>query len=373
MARIDSFLKLIYEQKASDLHFVTGSPPIIRHDGSLMKIKFRTITDYEAKRFLYEILDEDKKKHFEDTNDLDFAYHVEGVARFRANYFRQEHGIGAVFRVIPDNIPSIDQLNAPHYLKKLAYTDNGLILVTGPTGSGKSTTLAALMNEINARRKKNILTIEDPIEFVHSPKMSVITQREIGKNSASFIEALRAAMRGSFDVILIGELRDLETISLAITASEMGCLVISTLHTNSAAKTVARIVDAFPEDEQDQVRNMLSMTLQGVVSQQLVKRQYDEGRVAAMEILTGSIALSNLIRENKLHQITSLIEASDYYTTGMTTMDQSLKRLVEQNLVSAEAAREKAYDKGAFDKFIQELKEEGGFSLGNATKSADGK
>jgi twitching motility protein PilT len=344
----------VHEQKASDLHFVTGAAPIIRHDGELVPIKFRTLSTYEARRFLYEIMNEEQKQHFEANHDLDFAYHIPNVARFRVYYFRQERGIGAVFRIIPDRIPSIDQINAPKVLKKFAFIDNGMVLVTGPTGSGKSTTLAAIVNEINAVRKKNILTIEDPIEFVHQPKQSVITQREVGKDAKAFNEALRSAMRGSFDVVLVGELRDLETISMAATASEMGCLVLSTLHTNSAAKTISRIVDAFPQEEQDQVRNLLSMTLRGVVSQQLIKRKDDEGRVAAMEILTGSIALSNLIRENKIHQIESLIQVSDYRTTGMTTMDQSLVRLVDQGLATAEAAREKAYDKAFFDKTLQE-------------------
>ena len=222
MARIDSFLTVVHEQKASDLHFVTGSPPIIRLDGELMPVKFRTLTPYETRKFLYEIISEEQRQAFEKTNDLDFAYHLEGLSRFRVNYFRQERGIGAVFRIIPDQTPSIDQIRAPRVLKKFAYLDSGLLLVTGPTGSGKSTTLAAILNEINTVRKKNILTIEDPIEFVHSSKQSVITQRELGRDTGSFVEALRAAMRGSFDVILIGELRDLETISLAITASETG-------------------------------------------------------------------------------------------------------------------------------------------------------
>lgn len=354
MPRIDSFLRLVHEQRASDLHFVAGSPPIIRYNGELMRIKFRTLTNYEARKFLYEIMSEEQIKTFESTNDIDFAYHLDNVARFRVNYFRQEKGIGAAFRIIPDKVPSIDAMKAPKALKKFANFDNGLVLITGPTGSGKSTTLASIVNEINTVRKKNILTIEDPIEFVHVPKQSVITQREIGKDSKSFIEALRAAMRGSFDVILVGELRDLETISMAITASEMGVLVLSTLHTNSAAKTISRIVDAYPQEEQDQIRNMLSMSLRGVVSQQLVKAKDDDGRVAAMEILMGSIALSNCIRENKTHQIESLIQLSDYYTTGMTTMDQSLIRLVDQGLVTLESAREKAYDKASFDKIIAE-------------------
>jgi twitching motility protein PilT len=267
MARIDSFLRLVAEQKASDFHFAAGTEPTIRHDGDLVKLPFRVLSEEEAKRFLFEILTPEQKTMFAKARQLDFAYVLEGVARFRVNMFMQTRGVGAVFRIIPNKIPTMDQLRLPQIIKKLLNQANGLVLVTGATGSGKSTTLAAIVNEINATTKKHIITVEDPVEFVHTSQESVVTQRQVGRDVDSFASALRSALRESPDVVVVGEMRDFETVSLAVSAAETGVLVFGTLHTNSATKAVDRIIDICPDELHEQMRGVLSVLLKGVIAQ----------------------------------------------------------------------------------------------------------
>jgi twitching motility protein PilT len=353
MARIDAFLKLLKDQKGSDLHFIAGSPPIIRVRGDLIKLNFRVLSAPEAKTFLYEILTPDQIIEFEKGGDYDGSYDLEGIARFRVNIFMQKNGMGAVFRIIPARIHSIEDLALPDTLKYFARLRDGLVLVTGPTGSGKSTTLAAIIDVINREMKKHILTIEDPIEFVHKPAQSYLSQREVERHTESFSSALRAASREGVDVILVGEMRDLETISLAMTCAVTGSLVFGTLHTNSASKTVDRIIDVFPADRQNQVTTMLSQSLRGVIAQQLLKTADGKGRVAALEILIGTPALSNLIREKKSFQIPSLIQSNR--DLGMQTMDQSLIKLVEEGVISPKEAYYKANDRKKFEQFVEEI------------------
>src|SRR6266851_6537923 len=277
MARIDSFLRLVAEQQASDLHFHSGNPPIIRHDGELMPLPFRTLTRDEVRRFIFEILTPEQKEEFERTNELDFINVIDGVGRFRTNILVQTYGIGAVFRIIPQVLPELGDLMFPRAIRKLTQLQNGLVLVCGPTGCGKTTTLAAMVNEINRTSQRHVITIEDPIEFLHTPIQSTITQRQVGKHTDSFSGALRSALRESPDVIVIGEMRDLETITLALSATETGVLVFGTLHTNSASKAIDRIIDAVGEDGQDQMRAVLSVLLRAVVSQQLCKTASSDG------------------------------------------------------------------------------------------------
>ncbi len=356
MARIDAFLELAHEQGASDLHFISGMVPYIRYNGELLPINFRTLTAHDGKQFLYEILNQEQKRKFEENLELDFSYHLEGISHFRVNMFHQREGIGAVFRLIPARILSIEELGLPLTLKRFARLTRGLVLVTGPTGSGKSTTLAAIIDLINSEKNYHILTIEDPIEFVYKPKRSIITQREVHTHSNSFAAALRAAVREAPDVLLVGEMRDLETISLALTCAETGILVFATLHTSGAASTVDRIIDVFPHEEQEQIKTMLSITLQGVVSQQLLKRADGKGRVAAVEVLTGCHALSNIIREGKTHQVNTLMQSSDYATTGMQTLDEALMKLVRERKITAISAMEKANNKSLFKQMVLEEK-----------------
>ncbi len=351
MARIDSFLRLVLEQQASDLYMLSGSPPMIRYNGDLIPIKFRTITPPEARKFLFEILTADQQKKFEETRDMDFSYEITGHGRFRANFFMDSKGIGGIFRIIPARVKTMDELDLPGALRKFAYLDNGLVLVTGPSGCGKTTTLAAIIRELNHRRKKHIITIEDPIEYIHSNDNSLISQREVGAHTPTFHAALRSALRESPDVILVGELRDIETISLALTCAETGTLIFGTLHTQSCSKTVDRIVDVFPKDAQEQVRTQLSITLRGVVAQQLVKTSDRSGRVAALEILIGSTALGNLIREGKTYQINTLMQAQESEKTGMQTMDQALARFVREGRILLDDALQHAYDRSLFNQF----------------------
>ena len=297
MARIDALFKMMKEQGASDLHLSTGSPPIFRLHGDMERLNFKELSHEEVKAILYEILTEKQKADFEAKHDLDCAYSVPGLARFRCNILMTHRGIGAVFRIIPSKILTVDDLGIPEGVRKLTLLKKGLVLVTGPTGSGKSTTLAAMIDLINSTRREHILTLEDPLEFVHENKQSLVNQRQIGEHSDTFSSALRAALREDPDVILVGEMRDLETISLAMTAAETGHLVFGTLHTNSAAKTIDRIIDAFPKDGQEQIRTMLSESLKGVVCQQLLKTVDGKGRVAVLEIMVGTPAIANLIRE----------------------------------------------------------------------------
>ena len=336
MARIDSFLRLVSEQQASDLHFHSGKKPIIRHDNDLMRLPFRVLSNDETRRFLYEVMTPEQIAHFEEEQEIDFVYLIEGVGRFRTSIFVQRDGLGAVFRVIPNRLPTIEELQLPVVLKKLARLNNGLVLITGPTGSGKTTTLAALVHEINRTSSRHLITIEDPIEFLHDPINSVITHRQVGKHTESFPEALRSALRESPDVVVVGEMRDLATISLALNAAETGVLVFGTLHTSSAPKAVNRIIDALPEHSREQMRGVLSVLLRAVISQQLCKRQTGEGRVAVLEILLQSWAVSHMIRENKIHQLEGYLQSSNYETTGMQSFEHCLFNYIRDGVITIE-------------------------------------
>lgn len=350
MAQIDAFFKMLHEHGGSDLHLSSGSQPVVRIRGELQRVKYKTLEHDELKQLLYEITPEDKIKQFEETGDIDFGYEVPNLARYRSNYFMQSRGIAAAFREIPEKILTIEQLGLPPLLAQLAKLPKGLVLVTGPTGSGKSTTLAAMMDFANKTRKDHILSIEDPIEFVHQPQSCLINQRELGRDTKSFSAALRGALREDPDIILVGEMRDLETIQLALEAAETGHLVFSTLHTISASKTVDRIIEVFPGDLQEQVRNALSESLRAVISQTLFRRIDKPGRVAALEILLGIPSVRNLIRENKTFQLPSIIETSK--NKGMQPLDDEIKKLVEDKIIDPNDAYNKAVDK---KKFVQYL------------------
>ncbi len=343
--RMDRFLKLMNDRGASDLHFTVGNAPILRSSGQIVPVRFRRLSNRDFLSFMQPITPPQLWKKFTQTGDVDFSYEVEGLARFRVNLFMQERGYGAVFRIIPSQIMTIEQLGMPPAIRKVVKMERGLVLVTGPTGSGKSTTLSAIINEINETRGLHIITIEDPLEFVHPNKMSVLTQREIGTNAHSFSDALKAALREDPNCILVGEMRDLETIGLALHAASTGVLVFGTLHTNSAPKTVDRIVNVFPEGEAASVRNILAESLQAVISQQLL-RKIGGGRVAAFEIMFATPGMGNLIREGKTHQLSSIIQTGR--KAGMITMDESLYNLVQSGQVAPEVALEKAIDKAWF-------------------------
>jgi twitching motility protein PilT len=337
MASIDELLRLMREQSASDLHITTGAPPNLRlHGGMIPLTNFKELTSADVQGLLFEILSEKQKKHFVEKWELDFAYPLEGVGRFRVNVFMQRKGLGAVLRMIPDKIKTAEELGLPKGIMDLIDCEKGLVLVTGPTGSGKSTTLAAMIHDINLKQDLHILTVEDPIEFTHVNHKSLINQREVGVHTKSFANALRSALREDPDVILVGELRDLETISLALTAAETGHLVFGTLHTNSAAKTIDRIIDVFPEGQQQQVRTMLAESLRGVVAQSLFKRADGQGRIAAYEIMRNTKAISNLIRENKIHQIASAIQTGS--SSGMILFEKYIDELVKKGKVTREDA-----------------------------------
>ncbi len=346
MAQIDAFFKEMKKHGASDLHMVIGFPPLLRLRGDLIPMKAPVLTPESNKQILYEILDSQQQTVVETNKDLDKAYELEGVGRFRCNFLCQHRGIGAVFRIIPTEIMTLDQLGMPAVIKEVANYERGLVLVTGPTGSGKSTTMAAIIDMINDQHAKHIITIEDPLEFVHRNRKCIFSQREIGTHAESFSKALMVASREDPDVILVGEMRDLETISLALTCAELGILVFGTLHTNSAAKTIDRIVSAFPVEQQAQTRTMLSESLKAVIAQQLLKTKDGRGRCAAIEVLIGSSALASIVREGKVSQVNSLIQTGK--SVGMQTMDQHLQDLLDQGKISREAAREKAMDKSLF-------------------------
>ncbi len=347
MARIDNFLKLVNERNASDLHLVAGSPPMLRIHGELSPLGNSPVIQHEeCKSLLYEILNERQRKIYEDTRDLDCAYSVSGVARFRVNVFQQRKGIGSVFRIIPTKISSLKELGLPPVLEKFAHLNKGLVLVTGPTGSGKSTTLASIIGIINREQRGHIITVEEPIEFIHQNKSCLVTQREVGLHAESFASAMRVILREDPDVILVGEMRDLETISLTLSAAETGTLVFATVHTNSASKTIDRVVDVFPEKEQNMVRVMLASSLKGVVAQQLLRRADGQGRVVATEVMICNYALSNLIREGKTFLLPSAIQSGR--KEGMQTMDQSLLELVRQGTITEEVGWERAMDKESF-------------------------
>ncbi len=354
MARIDSFLRLVLDQQASDLHFHAGNVPIIRHDGDLVPLPFRPLSEEETRRFLGEIMTDDQKVIFERDREVDFAYDLEGGARFRVNVFTQKHGVGSVFRIIPATIPTLDDLRLPEALKKLASLSNGLVLVTGPTGSGKTTTLAAFIHEINRTSKKHIITIEDPIEFIHQPIQSVITQRQIGEHTESFAAALRSALREAPDVIVVGEMRDQETVQLGLSAAETGVLVIGTLHTNSAAKAIDRLIDVCPDEVQDQVRGLASVLVKGVMTQHLCKRASGEGRVAVTELLLQTYATSSMIRESKIFQLDAFLQSADR-STGMRSLDSSLMELVKGGVVAPEEAIKVANYPDMFKRAVADL------------------
>jgi len=350
MAKIDALFKMMKEQGASDLHLSSGNPPIFRQHGEMARLQFKPLSHEELIPILYEILNDEQRAQFEATNDLDFAYAVPDLARFRGNIMMTHRGVAAVFRIIPATILSADQLNLPEGVRRMTQFKKGLVLVTGPTGSGKSTTLAALIDLINATRKEHILTLEDPLEFIHENKQSLLNQRQIGAHTNSFASALRAALREDPDIILVGEMRDLETIQLAMSAAETGHLVFGTLHTNTAAKTIDRIIDVFPKESQDQVRTMLSESLKGVVCQQLLKTADGHGRVAALEIMLGTPAIANLIREGKTFQIPSIIQTAK--KDGMQLMDQHLLDLLKTRQINPEEAHRCAIDKKQFEQYL---------------------
>ncbi|MBC7753749.1 MAG: type IV pilus twitching motility protein PilT [Moraxellaceae bacterium] len=333
MATIDDLFRLMVEQKASDLHVTSGAPPYLRIHGEMSPVNYRQLTNQDVQNLIFEILTEKQKKAFIEKWELDFAYVLEGVGRFRCNIFMQRKGLGAVFRTIPEKIKTAQELNLPQTIIDMVDADRGLILVTGPTGSGKSTTLAAMIHHINATRECHILTVEDPIEFVHPNLKSLVNQREVGSHTKTFANALKAALREDPDIILVGELRDHETISLALTAAETGHLVFGTLHTNSAVKTMDRIIDVFPGEQQSQIRTMLAESLRGIVAQSLFTRADKMGRVAAFEILKGTKAVSNLIREGKNHQIPSIMQTSA--AMGMILFEKYLEDLLRKGLVTA--------------------------------------
>jgi twitching motility protein PilT len=346
MARIYAYLKHLKEVGGSDLHLSSGRPPMVRNSGHVAEIEGRPVlSDSALRELLREVVNEAQWHRFEREHDLDFATSISGVARFRGNYFEQEHGCGAVFRMVPDKIISIDKLGVPPVVHSLADLESGLVLVTGPTGSGKSTTLAAIIDLINSKHSRHIVTIEDPLEFVHQNKRSTLSHREVGADTDGFEFALKAAMRQDADVVLVGEMRDLTTISLAVEAASMGVLVFGTLHTSSAAKTVDRIIDSFPRDRQDQARGSLADSLSAVVAQILVRRK-EGGRVGVHEILIRTPGLSGAIREGNTAMINSIIGTGR--NMGMQTMDSALAQLVESGVIDGHEAYLKATDKKPF-------------------------
>jgi twitching motility protein PilT len=352
--RVDRFLSILPKRNGSDLHLAVGGPPMMRIDGGLERIRFRALTEGDFYNLVGPITPPRLWEQFGREGDADFAYQMGRVARFRVNLLRQERGSAAVFRLIPSRVPTVDELRLPESIAKLSEAQSGLVLVTGPTGSGKSTTLAAVLDRVNKRSAYHVVTIEDPIEFVHVNARSVFTQREVGADVPGFAEGVKAAIREDPDCLLVGEMRDLETMRMALTAAETGLLVFATLHTNSSAKAVDRIIDAFPADEQEQIRIVLAESLRAVVAQQLLKRK-GGGRVAAFEVLLGSTALSNAIREGKTSLINNQIQTGK--AKGMFSMDQSLGELLRQGTVEPDEALERALDRETFKGLIASLAE----------------
>lgn len=347
---IDDLLRIVVEKGASDLHICVGVPPIIRIDGQLLPLNYEKVSPIECQRMMYDILSDEQIQRFEANLELDLSYALGKVARFRVNIYRDKGSTAGAFRLIPAKIPTLQDLGLPAVLEELTRRPRGMIIVTGPTGSGKSTSLAAMINQINNERSLHVITIEDPIEYLHQHKYCVINQREVGQDTHEFANALRAALREDPDVILVGEMRDLETMSNAIRAAETGHLVLSTLHTNSAAQTVDRIVDSFPANQQDQIRLMLSNSLEAVLCQQLMPRAGMPGRVCAMEVMIATPAIRNLIREAKSHQITSIIQTSA--NVGMQTMDQHLRELYSRGIITYDDAMLRAMNPDELKKMI---------------------
>lgn len=351
MARIDSFFKFMKEQSASDLHLSTGNPPMLRIHGELVRVDMSPLENDDLKALVYEIAPEHKIKVFEETGDVDFGYEYPGFARYRANFFNQKSGIAAVFRLIPSKVLTADELGLPPVLKKFALLKKGLVLVTGPTGSGKSTTLAAMLDYANLQRKDHIITVEDPIEFVHRSQQCLVNHREVGVHTKGFAAALRGALREDPDIILVGEMRDLETIELALTAAATGHLVFGTLHTPSAPKTIDRVIDVFPASQQNQVRAGLSESLKGVVAQNLFKRIDKPGRCAALEVLVVDAPIANLIREGKTHQIPGMMQVGK--KKGNQPLDDAIMEHLRAARISPEEAYEKAQDRKKFRVFLK--------------------
>lgn len=343
---ISELLAFVVKSKASDLHLSAGLPPMIRVSGDIRRINLPPLEQKDVHGMVYDVMNDSQRKYYEENLECDFSFELPGLARFRVNAFVQNRGAAAVMRTIPSNVLTLEQLNTPAIFKEIANQPRGVVLVTGPTGSGKSTTLAAMIDHINENEYGHILTVEDPIEFVHESKKCLVNQREVGPHTLSFANALRSALREDPDIILVGELRDLETIRLAMTAAETGHLVFGTLHTSSAAKTIDRVIDVFPAAEKEMVRSMLSESLRAVISQTLLKKKDGEGRVAAHEIMIGTPAIRNLIRENKVAQMYSTIQTGQ--SVGMQTLDQNLTDLVRRNVVSSAEARTKAANKDLF-------------------------
>ncbi len=347
---IDELLELVVENDASDLHLAVGLPPVLRIDGELKMARYEPLTAPVAQRMIYDILSDDQIQRFETEMELDCSYAMRKIARFRVNVYRERGNVAGAFRLIPTRIPTIRELGLPPVIEELARKRRGLLLTTGPTGSGKSTTQAAIIGQINEERGEHIITIEDPIEYLHSHKKSIINQREVGQDTHSFANALRSALREDPDVLLVGEMRDLETIQLAITAAETGHLVLATLHTNNAAESVDRAIDVFPPAQQEQIRVMLSNNLLAILSQQLLPRAGQPGRIAAVEVMIATSAIRNLIRENKAHQMTSIIQTSA--EQGMQTMDQALRDLYQQGLITLEVAMNRSHNPAELEKML---------------------
>lgn len=337
--KIQQLFKLMVESNASDLHISVGSPPGLRVHGEIVRVKMPPLNSADTKKMVYQILTDDQKNEFEKNMEIDFSFGVKGLARFRANVFYAQGGVSAVFRLIPAVIPEFSALGLPKVLLDIVNCPSGLILVTGPTGSGKSTTLAALVDHLNQKEAGHIVTLEDPVEFTHSHKGCVVNQREIGSDSQSFGKALKSLLRQDPDIVLIGELRDLETIESALTIAETGHIVFATLHTNGAVQTINRIIDVFPSTQQPQIRTLLSFVLAGIVSQQLIPKSFEPGRVGAYEVMIPNTGIRNLIRENKIHQIYSSMQ-SGQGKSGMVTMNQSLMNFVEKGIISPDRALE---------------------------------
>src|SRR5215212_1656327 len=361
MAKIDAFFNLMFEQKASDLHLSSNNNPMLRINGELNRVDHPPLDNDELKKMLYEIAPEYKIKLFEETGDVDFGYEIPNISRFRANFFNQKAGIAAVFRQIPSKVWSFEDFEKieaplPPVLKKFCMLHKGLVVVTGPTGSGKSTTLAAMMDYANKNRKDHVLTVEDPIEFVHESKNCLVNHREVGLHTKSFASALKGALREDPDIVLVGEMRDLETIELALTAASTGHLVFGTLHTQSAAKTVDRVIDVFPGDQQNKIRATLSEALKGVVAQNLFKRIDKKGRVAALEILVFTTAVANLVREGKTHQIPGMIQVGK--KLGNTPLDDSIMDHIKMRRIAPEEAFDKCLDKKKFFPFLTKEEQE---------------
>lgn len=338
MARIDSFLRLVVEQRASDLHFTAGAVPLIRHHGELVPLPFRSLSEAETRKFLGEMLSPEERERLEREQELDLLYALPGVGRFRANLFVQQAGWGAVFRIIPDRAPRLDDIGLPASVHSFCTLQSGLVLIGGPTGSGKTTTLAGIVDEINRTSRRHVLTIEDPIEFLHEPVSSAITQRQVGTHVESFAEAVRSALRESPDVLVVGEMRDSETLMLALQAAETGVLVFATLHTSSAAKTITRVIDMAPEDQRDQLRSSLSVLLKGVIAQRLVRKSGGDGRVPAVEVLQTNAAVATMIRDNKVAQLDAWLQTVNPLESGMQGLEQSLVRHVKDGVIDLDEA-----------------------------------